>query len=124
MTNWSKMTVVLISMLIAAVLLAQKEEPKTKSGRYGAPTSTGRPFETFVNGIVKSVSSTELVVDKTIYGDDHVFKLTPKTKFLRDGQPTSAADLKPGETVFVDMKKDRAGNMVAKRVFAGMPPEK
>jgi len=90
------------------------------NARFGDPTDTARNLQNYVYGVVKSVEATELICDKTEFGDDQAFKLDKKTKFLRDGEPSAPADLKAGDKVWVKIRKEKkTGDLVALRVVAG-----
>ena len=71
--------------------------------------------------MVKKIGANELVLDKTEFGDAQVFKLEPKTKYMHDGKPSKLADLKVGDMVFVDAKKDKkTGERIARKVVTGV----
>lgn len=91
------------------------------NARFGNPTDTARNLQNYVYGVIKSVGSTEIVCDKTEFGDDQAFKLDKKTRFLRDGKPAAAGDLKAGDKVWVKIRKEKkTGDLVALRVVAGV----
>lgn len=97
--------------------------PKAETARFGDPTSTARNLQGYVYGVIKKIGHDELIVDKTEYGDGQSFKLQPKTKYVRDGKAGNLADLKAGEGVFIDMRKDKkTGGMIAKKVVVGPDP--
>ena len=123
--------VILVCAMPLSVGLAQDHDtppssaapPKTDTARFGDPTATGRTLQGYVSGVVKRVGTTELILDKTPYGDAQSFKLEPKTKYVRDGKPSKLADLKVGDEVFVDTKKEKkTGNLIAKKVVTGVDP--
>ena len=77
-------------------------------------------FQDYFYGVVKRVDKGELLLDKTVSGVDEVFKLEPKTKFIRDGRPSSLEDLKVGDQVYIEVKKDKKkGDKIAKKVVTG-----
>jgi Domain of unknown function (DUF5666) len=91
------------------------------NARFGDPTGTARNYQDYHYGVVKSVSNSVLVCDKTEFGDDQPFKIDRKTKFSHDGQPSAAADLKAGDKVWVRIRTDkRTGEMTALRVVSGV----
>ena len=91
------------------------------NARFGNPTDTARNLQNYVYGVVKSVASAELICDKTEFGDDQAFRLDKKTRFLRDGKPAEAADLKAGDKVWVKIRREKkTGDLVALRVVAGV----
>lgn len=94
-----------------------------QNARFGDPTDTGRQLQGFVYGVVNKVSPSEIVCDKTEFGDDQPFKLDKKTKYIRDGKPASLDGLKAGDEVWVKPKKDKkTGEMTALSVMMGVPP--
>jgi hypothetical protein len=97
--------------------------PKADTARFGDPTSTGRHLQGYVYGVIKKIGQDELILDKTEYGDGQSFKLQPKTKYVRDGKAGKLTDLKTGQGVFIDMKKDKkTGDRIAKKVVLGLDP--
>ncbi|HXJ95394.1 MAG TPA: DUF5666 domain-containing protein [Terriglobia bacterium] len=90
------------------------------NARFGDPTDTARNLQNYVYGVVKSVEPKEIICDKTEFGDGQPFKLDKKTKFLKDGKPSDATDLKAGDKVWVKIRKEKkTGDLVALRVVAG-----
>jgi hypothetical protein len=97
--------------------------PRAETARFGDPTSTGRHLQGYVVGVLKKVGKDELILDKTEFGDAQTFKLEPKTKYQNNGKPSQLADLKVGDQVFIDMKRDKkTGDMIAKKVVTGVDP--
>ena len=115
---------ILLGMLISVPVEAQQDPPKTETGRFGAPEDGSRAFQDYLYGVVKSISKTEMVLDKTALGDGQVFQLSPKTKFIQDGKPSSLENFKAGDKVWVDRKKNKAGDMLARKVLTGIEPTK
>jgi hypothetical protein len=100
---------------------ADSPAQRPDTARFGDPTDTARNLQNYVYGVIKTVESTELICDKTEFGDDQAFKLDKKTRFLRDGKPAAAADLKAGDKVWVKIRKDKkTGDLFALRVVAGV----
>ncbi len=98
---------------------------KAGNARFGDPTGTGRGFQNQIYGVVKRVDKSSLVLDKTEFGNDQVFTLIPKTRFVHDGKPSSLEQIRVGDQIWVDMKRDKkSGNLVAQRVFTGVLPAK
>jgi hypothetical protein len=58
-------------------------------------------------GVVTSIGPQELTV-KTARGEER-FGLTPETRFVKDGAPATAQDLKPSDRVVVHAKKKADG---------------
>ncbi len=95
--------------------------PKLDTGRFGDPTSTARAYQHFKLGTISEVNKEELVIDNTPYGTRQWFKVTPKTKFLHDGQEVGVDQLKAGEHVFIDVKSDKkSGDLVLLTVAWGV----
>ena len=91
------------------------------NARFGDPTSTARNYQDFHYGVVRSVSDSSLICDKTEFGDAQPFKIDKKTKFAHDGKHSAAADLKPGDKVWVRVRTDKkTGEMTALRVISGV----
>jgi len=108
---------------LSGVPAQQHEPPKAGTARFGDPTGTARTLQGYLYGVVKKIGANELVLDKTQFGDAQVFKLEPKTKYVHDGKPSKLADLKVGDMVFVDAKKDKkTGERTARRVVTGVNP--
>ena len=106
---------------LSGVLAQQHEPPKAGTARFGDPTATARTLQGYLYGVVKKIGTNELVLDKTEFGDAQVFKLEPKTKYIHDGKPSKLADLKVGDMVFVDAKKDKkTGERTARKVVTGV----
>jgi hypothetical protein len=115
------LAILLSGAITAPAPRAQHEPPKPATARYGNPTSTARVFQDYLYGVIKKINANELVLEKTKFGVDQAFKLEPKTKYIRDDKPTSLDDLKVGDKVWVDVKKDKkTGELIAKKVVTGM----
>lgn len=107
---------------VAALAQRADDAPAAPSNaRFGDPTGMARNYQDFHYGVVKSVNGSSLVCDKTEFGDDQPFKLDRKTKFAHDGKASSAADLKPGDKVWVRIRTDKkTGEMTALKVISGV----
>jgi hypothetical protein len=116
--------IILTGMLISVPADAQQNPPKSETARFGTPEAGGQAFQDYLYGVVKSISKTEMVLDKTALGDEQIFLLSPKTKFIRDGKPSSLEKFKAGDKVWVDKKKNKVGDMLALKVLAGVGPTK
>ena len=91
------------------------------NARFGDPSVTAPNYQDYHYGVVKRVSETSMVCDKTEFGDDQPFKIDKRTKFAHDGRPSAAADLKQGDKVWVKIRTDkRTGEMTALRVISGV----
>lgn len=96
---------------------------KSDTARFGNPTGLARTLQGYIYGVVKKVDKGAIILDKTEFGDDQPFKLEPKTKFVRDGKPARLSDFKPGDMIFVKVKKDKKTHeMFAERVVTGVDP--
>ena len=114
----------LLGMLISVPVVAQQDPPKAETARFGTAEAGSLSFQDYLYGVVKSISKTEMVLDKTALGDGQVFQLSPKTKFIQDGRPSSPDNFKVGDKVWVDRKKTKAGDMLARSVITGIEPTK
>ncbi|MGH9447658.1 MAG: hypothetical protein ACRD3O_18305, partial [Terriglobia bacterium] len=75
----------------------------------------------YLSGVIAKIDAGALVLDKTKFGIPKTIRLTPKTKFIRNGKRSSLKQLKTGETVYVQTKKDKkTGGLIAKKVVSGM----
>jgi hypothetical protein len=126
-----KVRIALMATLLAAAASATATQYKRidrgpaqpQTGRFGDPTDIARHLQGFVFGVVNKVSPSEIVCDKTTFGDGQAFKLDKKTKYIRDGKPASLAGLKAGDEVWVKPKRDKkTGEMTALSVMMGVPP--
>lgn len=122
-TRTMLLVVFLTGALAGPALLAQdtKDAAKPDGGRFGNPTSIGRSVQGDLYGVVKSVKKDEIVLDKTKYGVDQTIKLLAKTKYVRNGKPSSWDKLQVGDAVYVDIKTNKkTKEMSAKRVTSGV----
>jgi hypothetical protein len=94
------------------------EAPKQGTARFGDPTSTARAYQDYKLGIVKEIKPNEVVLDKTPYGDAQPFKLTPKTKFILDGEKSDVSRLRVGDQVFVNAKVNKKTGELTAQVIA------
>jgi len=114
----------ILGTMISFPVQAQHDTPKNETARFGTPEDVSRVFQDYLYGVVKTISKTEMVLDKTALGDGQVFQLSPKTKFIQDGKPSSQDKFKAGDKVWVDVKKEKTGNMLARKVITGIEPTK
>ncbi len=117
-------TLLLVALLAGlGPVEAQIDPGKPETGRFGNPTVIAANMRGYIYGVVKRVEAGELVLDKTEFGDNQPFKLEAKTKFTRDGKPSQLADLKAGDKVWVQIKREKkTGEMIAKKVVVGLDP--
>ncbi len=122
----AKIALAVVGCLILASFAGAQDAKRTKAGtaRFGDPTSTGRHLQNYIYGVVKKIGKEEIILDKTEFGDDQPFKLAPNTKYVQDGKVGKLDDLKVGDKVFVQIKKDKkTGDMIAKSVVTGLASE-
>lgn len=113
--------VALALLAIAPAAVAQVQPGKNGTARFGDPTSNARIYQDYLFGVIKNVDKNELVLEKTKFGVDQTIKLDSKTKFIHDGKPSSLDNLKVGQDVYVQTKKEKkTGDMVAKKVVTGV----
>ncbi len=106
---------------LAAAPQSDKQPVTSSTGRFGDPSAIARKYQDYLFGIVKEVSSTEVVLSKTKYGVDQPFKFNKKTKFTRDGKTSTFDKIKAGEGVYVDVDTDKQpGELIAKKVVSGV----
>ena len=115
---------VLLSVLApAGAGLAQRSQqpPKPETARFGNPTSIARAYQDYLYGVIKQISSEEMVLEKTKFGIDQTLRLERKTKYIHDGKPSSLDRLKVGEQVWVEVKTEKkTGEMIARKVLTGV----
>ena len=110
-----------LSWTPGAMAQREKEPAKPETARFGDQSSTARIYQTYLYGVIKQISASEMVLEKTKFGIDQAFKLEPKTKYLHDGKPAAHDRLKVGDQVWVDVKKNKkTGDMIAKKVVTGV----
>ena len=101
----------------------QQDTSRPETARFGDPSATARSLQDYVYGVVKKIGNAELVLDKTEFGDDQSFKLEPKTKFIHDGKASTLGELKIGDQVWIDMKREKkTGDLIARKVVTGVQP--
>ncbi|HUY12965.1 MAG TPA: hypothetical protein VMX16_04935 [Terriglobia bacterium] len=90
-------------------------------GRFGNPTATARIYQGYLYGVIKKIDKQDLVLDKTYFGVPKTITINKGTKFIRNGKSATLAQLKLGEDVYVDVKKNKkTGEMLAKKVVTGV----
>jgi hypothetical protein len=118
---------ILLAMVLGALWAANsaaaqsdKDPPKSPNARFGDPTTMAQKYQDYLYGVIKEVSADQMVLTKTKYGSDQAFKFNKKTKFVEDGKPSSASQLRAGDKVWVAVDKSKkTGDLTAKRVVAG-----
>lgn len=90
-------------------------------GRLENAISLGGKYQDYIYGVVKKIKKDELILDKTLYGNDQVFKLQHNTKFIHNGKHSSLAELKIGDMVWIDAKlKKKTDEKIARKVITGV----
>jgi hypothetical protein len=123
-----KLSLAVILMMLGCTALAAGQQPGQNSplaahSRFGNPSSIARIYQSYIFGVVRKATKDELVLDKTQFGNDQTFKLTKKTKFIRNDKPIKMETLRPGTMVWIDMKRDKkSGDMIASKVVTGLAP--
>jgi hypothetical protein len=110
--------------LLAQTTAGSPDAPGLRpTGRFGDPDVYARNFQDYLYGVITKIHQNALVLDKTKFGVPATIKLNKKTKFVRSGKKSSVHDLKRGEMVFVQVKKDKkTGTLTAKKVVSGLGP--
>lgn len=108
----------------ASAQLVQSPEAPDATGRLENAISTAGKYQNYIYGIVREVGKDQIVLDKTRFGDDQVFKLEHNTKFVDDGKPGKLAELKVGDMVWIDAKiKKKSEEKIARKVIKGVGPK-
>jgi hypothetical protein len=93
------------------------------TGRLENAISTGGKYQNYIYGVVKKIGKDQIILDKTRFGDDQVFKLENKTRFVDNGKRSTLAGLKVGDMVWIDAKINKKTNeKTAKKVVTGVGP--
>lgn len=80
-------------------------------------------YQNYIYGVIKKIDKDQLILDKTSFGNDQVFKLMHNTKFVHNGKRSKLADLKVGEMVWIDAKLEKKKNeKFARKVITGVGP--
>ncbi len=104
---------------LAAQQTNQPQPPEL--GRFGNPTATARIYQGYLYGVIKKIDKQDLVLDKTYFGVPKTITINKNTKFIHNGKTGTLAQLKLGEDVYVDVKKNKkTGEMLAKKVVTGV----
>jgi len=109
--------------LVAPAIWAQKDKqaPELDTSRFGDPTGVARKLQGDIYGVIKEIKDKELILDKTKFGVDTSIELETGTKYVRDGKAGKFDQLKVGDPVYVQVKKDKkTGTMTAKRITSGV----
>ena len=109
-----------LSVLVLPAPDLHSQKPPQATVRFGDPTGIGRHFQNLTYGIVKKISYKEIVLTKTQFGTTPAFQIVKKTKYICDGKRASADTVKVGDSVYIDVKEDKKGNLIAKRIITGV----
>ena len=108
-------------LLMAGAATAQEGPIVAGTGRYGDASGTAPKYKNLLYGVIKTIDAHGMVLEKTKAGIDQTFKFKSKTKFIHDNKPSSREDLKVGEQVYVDVRKDKkTGDLYAREVISGI----
>jgi hypothetical protein len=106
---------------LAAAPQSDKQPVVSSTGRFGDPNAVAIKYRDYMFGIVKEVNANEVTLSKTKFGVDQAFKFTKKTKFLRDGKPSTFDAIKVGEGIYIDVDTDKkTGDFLVKKVVGGV----
>jgi len=104
--------------------LVQSPDAPGATGRLEDAISLAGKYQNYVYGVVKHIGKDQIVLDKTRFGDDQVFKLEHKTKFVDNGKSSTLANLKVGDMVWIDAKmKKKTNEKIARKVITGVEPK-
>ncbi len=104
--------------------LVQSPNAPGATGRLEDAISVAGKYQNYVYGVVKKIGKDNIVLDKTRFGNDQVFKLEHKTKFIDNGKSSTLAKLKVGDMVWVDAKmKKKTNEKIARKVITGVGPK-
>ena len=86
--------------------------------------SVAGKYQNYIYGVVKEIGKDQIILDKTRFGDDQVFKLERNTKFVDNGKRGKLEDLKVGDMVWMDAKlKKKTDEKIARKVITGVGPK-
>jgi hypothetical protein len=116
---------VLLALLLPARMPAQYSRRRgpasatANSGPYGGPAVT-------FNGTVKALTKKELTVDLDPAGPDAerqslTFRVSKKTKFLKDDQPIKPSDIEVGTHISLDATREGDLKLSALNVMVAPP---
>jgi hypothetical protein len=102
----------------------QSPEAPGATNRLEDAISVAGNYQNYIYGVVKKIESDQIVLDKTRFGDDQVFKLVHNTKFIDNGKRGKLAELKVGDMVWVDAKiKKKTNEKIVRKVITGVGPK-
>ena len=101
--------------------IVQSPDAPGPRGRLENSISMGGKYQDYIYGVAKEIKKDELILDKTVYGDGQTFKLQRNTKFIHNKKPSSLAQLKVGDMVWIDAKlKKKTDEKIARKVITGV----
>lgn len=118
---------ILGSVLMAGAAWAQvvqAPDAPGATGRLENAISTAGEYQNYIYGVVRKIGKDELVLDKTRFGNDQVFRLEHNTKYVDNGKRSTLAQFKVGDMVWVDAKmKKKTDEKIARKVIKGVGPK-
>jgi hypothetical protein len=101
----------------------QSPDAPGATGRLEDAISIAGKYQNYIYGVVKKIGKDQIILDKTRFGDNQVFKLEHKTRFVDNGKRSTLAGLKVGDMVWIDAKINKKTNeKTAKKVIMGVGP--
>jgi len=102
----------------------QSPDAPSATGRLENAISLAGKYQNYIYGVIRKIGKDEIILDKTRFGDDQVFKLDHKTRFIDNGKHSSLAHLKAGDMVWIDAKlKKKTEEKIARKVITGVGPK-
>ena len=102
----------------------QSPDAPSATGRLENAISLAGKYQNYIYGVIRKIGKDEIILDKTRFGDDQVFKLDHKTQFVDNGKRSTLASLKAGDMVWIDAKlKKKTEEKIAKKVITGVGPK-
>jgi hypothetical protein len=115
------------SVLTAGLTWAQVYQSIGSPGAAGHlenAISVAGKYQNYIYGVVKKIGKDEIILDKTRFGNDQVFKLDHKTKYEDNGKRSMLGNFKVGDMVWIDAKiKKKTNDKIAKKVIKGVGPK-
>jgi hypothetical protein len=114
-------------MLAAGLAQAQVYQAPQSPGaadRLENAISVAGKYQNYIYGVVKKIGKDEIILNNTRFGNGQVFKLEHKTKYVDNGKPSTLANLKVGDMVWIDAKiKKKTEEKIARKVITGVGPK-
>lgn len=113
-----------LAVSTAQAQTVQSINAPSATGRWENAISVAGKYQNYIYGVVKKIEKHQIILNKTRFGNNQVFKLERKTKFLDNGKHSTLASLKVGDMVWVDAKiKKKTGEKIARKVITGVGPK-